>query len=429
MPSRTSSSSTWQVYLLAITTFLVGTSEYVIAGILDLVAADLDVDVSGAGQLITLFSLVYAIGTPLVVALTSKIDRRLFIVAALGVFVASNVAAFLAPGYWTFVGTRVGMALAAGAVVVAALNLAVKISPERHHGRAIATVVTGFTASLILGVPAGRLVADSLGWQAVFLFIAAAALLAGAVLWRALPSVAGDKPTPLAQQLTLFRNPKVVRGLLITFFWLGGYSVAYTYLSPYLIEASGLAIGLISAALLAFGIASLIGSKAGGYLTDRWGVLPTLLGGMGLHVLALLALSLVTGSPLLIIGVLVVWSLSAWSTGPTQQYHLATIEPGSSGVLLGLNQSMMQLAMAAGAGLGGLAVTGLSIRSVSWIAAAGVLVAIAITASTARQRPSTTAAATHAGSGVGSDHAPLEQWHVPASSPAGADHQPARVSP
>lgn len=266
---------------------------------------------------------------------------------------------------------RVFMALAAGVAVVTALTLAMKIAPAERAGRAIATVVTGFTASLILGVPAGRLVAEWFSWQTVFLGIAVATLLAAGTLRYALPPVGGDRPVPVSRQLALLKNPAIVRGLSITFFWLGGYSVAYTYLSPYLIEVSGVPATLISGALTAFGIASLVGSKAGGFLTDRRGVLPTLLGGMGLHLAALVALSFVSGSMILVLAVLVIWSVAAWSTGPTQQFHLATIEPEASGILLGLNQSMMQLAMAAGAGLGGLTVAGLTLESVSWIGRPG----------------------------------------------------------
>lgn len=163
--------------------------------------------------------------------------------------------------------------------------------------------------------------------------------------------------------------------------------------------------------MLAFGIASLVGSKAGGLLTDRRGVLPTLLGGMGLHLAALVALSFVSGSTILVLAVLVIWSVAAWSTGPRQQFHLATIEPESSGILLGLNQSMMQLAMAAGAALGGLAVAGLTLESVSWIGAAGVAVAIAITVMAAKAG---SAARTRATSSV--DSVPSEQPRAGAAS-------------
>lgn len=165
-------------------------------------------------------------------------------------------------------------------------------------------------------------------------------------------------------------------GLSITFFWLGGYSVAYTYLSPYLLTVSGISGNLLSGFLLIFGIASLVGSKFGGYSTDKWGVPFTLVGGMALHIIALILLSLVTHSYVGVLLILILWSFAAWSIGPTQQYHLATLEPELSGVLLGINQSMMQFAMAVGAGIGGVFVEKISLASITWFGALEVTIAI-----------------------------------------------------
>lgn len=164
-----------------------------------------------------------------------------------------------------------------------------------------------------------------------------------------IPKTQGDKSAPLIQQLALLKKPKVALGLAITFFWLGGYSIVYTYLSPYLLNISGVSDELLSGVLLIFGIASLVGSKFGGFSTDRWGMGFTLISEMMLHIIMLVLFSLVTHSYVGVLVILILWSFAAWSSGPTQQYHLATIEPESSDVLLGLNQSMMQLAMAAGA--------------------------------------------------------------------------------
>lgn len=369
--------NTWKIYMLSIVSFLVGTSEFIISGILDKIADSLGITLAAAGQLITIFSLVYAICTPILMALTSGWDRRRLIVFALGLFVLANLLSFVLPGYGWFVAARILMALGAGVVVVSALNLGAKISPPGKQASSIATVIMGFTASLIIGVPLGRMIAGAFGWKAVFGGIALLGIVAMVVLFLTLPNVKGDKPIPLLQQLALLKKPKLVMGLSITFFWLGGYSIAYTYLSPYLLTISGVGDQFLSTALLIFGIASLIGSKFGGYSTDRWGVNITLIGGMTLHILMLVLLSLVTNSLLGVLVILILWSFAAWSSGPTQQYHLATLEPESSGVLLGLNQSMMQLAMAAGAGFGGIIVDQVSLALVTWIGALGVAVAIA----------------------------------------------------
>jgi len=370
----------WKIYLLAIVSFLVGTSEYIISGILDKIADSLGITITAAGQLITIFSLVYAVLTPVLMALTAKLERQRLLVYSLGLFVVANLLSFALPGYVPFVIARIIMAMGAGMVVVTALGIAARIAPHGKQASSIATVVMGFTASLIIGVPLGRVTAAAFGWKSVFGLIAVLGMVAMVVLYKAIPKIQGDAPVPLLQQFALLRKPKVALGLGITFFWLGGYSVAYTYLSPYLLSVSGLGEQWISAALFAFGIASLIGSKFGGYSTDRWGVPLTLTLGMIIHIFALALLSVTNASAAAfpVFAMLILWSLSAWSSGPTQQFNLVQLEPESSGVMLGLNQSMMQLSMAAGAGLGGIAVDSISLSSITWLGAAGVAIAVGL---------------------------------------------------
>jgi len=367
-----------KIVVLALVSFLVGTSEYIIAGILDRIAATMHISLIAAGQLITVFSLVYALGTPVIIALTSRFDRRKLLLYFLGLFVIANVLAFLLPGYEWFIATRVLMALGAGVVVVTALTVASKIAPEGKQASAIATVITGFTASLIVGVPLGRLVAASWDWKLVFAGIAFLGLLSMLVIASTIPPLEAEAHVPLKKQLSLLKQPRIGLALLVTFFWLGGYSITYTYISPYLIEISGMSEAVLSTTLLAFGIASLIGSKAGGYSADRQGVKRTLLVGMALHVFSLAMLNLTSHSSFAIIAVLILWSFAAWSSGPTQQYHLVTMAPESSSIMLSLNSSVMQLSMAAGAGIGGIAVSAISLSSITWIGAAGVAIAFVV---------------------------------------------------
>ncbi|MCM2997671.1 MFS transporter [Paenibacillus cellulositrophicus] len=368
--------STWKIYILAIISFLVGTSEYIVSGILDKIADSMGITVVAAGQLITVFSLTYAIATPVLMALTARWDRRRLMITALGIFVVANILSFVLPGYELLLASRILMALGAGMVVVTALSIAAKIAPEGKQAGSLATVIMGFTASLIIGVPLGRMVAAAFGWKAVFIGIALLGIVAMLIISVTIPRIQGDAHVPLRQQFSLLKNPKVALGLSISFYWLGGYSVAYTYLSPYLLQISGLQESLLSTALLAFGIASLVGSKVGGFSADKKGVTFTLLSGMTLHVIALILLSLAGHSAFAVFAILILWSFAAWSTGPAQQYNLVTIKPESSGVMLGLNQSMMQLSMAAGAGIGGVVVSGVSLSAVTWIGAVGVLVAM-----------------------------------------------------
>lgn len=368
--------STWKVYVLALVSFLVGTSNYIISGILDRIAETMGTSVAAAGQLITVYSLAYAVGTPIFMALTAKMDRRKLLLYSLGLFIAANLLTFILSGFGLFIAARIITALGAGVVTVNALSIASKIASPGKQASAIANVTMGITASLIIGVPLGRMVASAFGWKAVFLAIAIVGVIAMLVIAAVFPRIQGDKPVPLIKQFALLKKPPVLVALAITFFWLGGYSLAYTYISPFLLEVTHLNDSLISAALFVFGIASLIGSKVGGYNADKRGIKYTLVSGMVLHVISLILLSLVGQSVIAVFAILILWSFAAWSSAPAQQFNLVSLVPESSGVMLSLNSSMMQLAMAVGAGIGGLIVNRVSLASITWFGVLGVLIAI-----------------------------------------------------
>jgi DHA1 family putative efflux transporter-like MFS transporter len=365
----------WKIYMLAVVSFLVGTSEFIIAGILDKVASDTGVSLSAAGQLITVFSLAYAFGTPILMAVTARLERRKLLLYSLGVFVAGNGLSMALPGFESLLGMRIVLALSTGVFVVTALTVAAKLAPPEKQGGAIATLVMGFSTAMIIGVPLGRVVASAYDWRLIFGGIGALGLLAMFLISAVIPSTGGEKPVPLREQLALLKQPKIAIALLVTFFWIGGYSIAYTYISPFLLSVTGMNEKEVSIGLFAFGIASLIGSKLGGFGTDRWGFPRTLVGGMLIHAVTLILLSLAAHSTALVFPLLMLWSFSAWSSGPTQQYHLISLAPEASGIVISLNTSTLQLAMAAGAGIGGIIVEQASLVSITWIGAALVAVA------------------------------------------------------
>ncbi|NEW04784.1 MFS transporter [Paenibacillus sp. SYP-B3998] len=369
-------SYTWKIYMLAIISFLVGTSEFIIAGILDKVALDIGVSVSAAGQLITVFSLAYAFGTPFLMAMTARVERRKLMLYALGVFIIGNAIALALPGFESLIASRIILALSSGVFVVTSLTVASNMAPPEKQGSAIATLVMGFSTALIVGVPLGRVIASVYDWKAIFGGIGLLGLFAMLIVAFVIPRTEGEEPVPLRKQLGLLKERRIALALSVTFFWIAGYSIAYTYISPFLLTVTGMSEKTVSAGLFAFGIASLIGSKLGGFSTDKWGAPRTLIGGMLLHTASLLLLSFAASSPVLVFPLLMLWAFSAWSTGPTQQYHLISLAPKASGIMLSLNSSVLQLAMAAGAGIGGIVVEQTSLTSISWIGAAGVAIAV-----------------------------------------------------
>lgn len=371
-------SSTLKIYMLATITFLVATSEFIIAGILDKVAVNANVSVSAAGQLITVFAIANAIGSPIIMMATAKMERRKLLILSLAILVLGSVATVTLSGFGFLIFSRVLLAVGSGVFGAIAMTVASKLaSPERQAG-AIATVITGSSAALIVGVPIGRVVAASYDWKVIFVGIGILSLLAIFAVSRTIPSTIEAAVVPLSRQLSLFKNPKILTALAITFFWQLGYAVLFAYIAPFLLNVTSMSEREISVALFAFGIATLIGSKFGGFITDWIGIPRTLVGGMAIHVVTLVLLSTITGSTFIAIPLLMLWAFSAWSSGPGLQYNLVLLAPEAAGIMLSLFGSILQLSIAVAAGIGGIAAGSSSMLAVSWIGAASVAIALGL---------------------------------------------------
>lgn len=368
--------NSWKIYILAIVSFLVGTSEFVIAGILDMLASDMGVSVAAAGQLITVYSLAYAIGTPILIALTAKMDRRKLMLSALGLFFAGNLITVTTTGYGMLLGARIILAISTGVFMVVALTVAAQISRPGKQGSAIATVLLGFNLSLILGVPLGRVIAGSYDWRIIFTGIGALSLIAMLVLLLTIPKSEGETPVPIREQLALLKSPRISVALSISFFWILGYTMLYTYITPFLLDITGMSERMVSVGLFAFGLASLLGSQVGGYGADKWGIPRTMIGGLLFHSGILFLLTAFSHSSMFVLPLLMLWSFFAWSTGPVQQVYLIGMAPQASGIILSLNNSIVQMGMAVGAVIGGFVVESVSLAAVGWLGGVGVAIGL-----------------------------------------------------
>lgn len=389
----------YQILLLAMTTFVAGANEYILAGILDLVAPGLGAPVSLTGQLITLYAFVYGLCVPIVIALTSHIGRRTVMITAMTIYGLASLLTLPVSDFWTFIPVRIIQALSGGTAVVTALSTAATLAGSQRQGRAIATVIMGFTASLIVAVPIGREIALRFGWHAVFPLVGLLSLLTALSHRFVLPALSPAASIPLREQLALVRRPAVLGGLLVTVLWMAGYVMTYSYLTPYLIEVQHLPGAWISPVLLVFGMSSLIGSRLGGSRTDRHGFHSTLTRSKLLQMAFLVALPLAAwlapaGSLATTTLILVLWSISAWAAGPAQQVRAAALVPGAQGVLVGLNQSAMQIGIATGTALGGIVAQTIGLADLPWLSATLILLSLALMA-ILRGR------ATHSRAGVG----------------------------
>lgn len=359
------------IYLLAFGGFLVGTAEMMIAGILDMIAGDLHVSVALAGQSVTMYALVFAIGTPVLIAVTSRLERKTLLLSAFAVFIAGNVIAFASVSFWWFMFSRAVLAASAGIIVVVSLTVGSRLAPPGKRGSAIGTVIMGFSLSLVLGVPLGTLIGDEHGWKMNFTLLAALAFLLWIALWKLVPSIGTEEPVPFRRQLSALQNMKTVSALFVTFFWIMGYQLVFTYVSPLLRTSAGIDTAMVSTALLVCGLFSVAGSRLGGYGADRWGSARTILFSLLVHACALLMLPLASASIAGALIALAVWFGAAWTTTPAQQYYLVSISPKTADFVLSLNNSVLQLGIAVGAAAGGLVV---QLSSVHQLGRAGAIV-------------------------------------------------------
>jgi MFS transporter, DHA1 family, putative efflux transporter len=364
--------NTWKIYMLTLISFLVGTSQFVISGILDQVATSVGVSVSTAGQLITAFSLANAIGTPVVMMATAKMDRRKQLLLALAILLLGIVSTLALPGFGFLMASRVVLGVGTGVFIVTAYSIAANLAPPGRQGRAMSNVAMGASASLVFGVPIGRVVAAAFDWKAIFWGLGLFILLAIFTVARAIPVTEGEAPVPLGKQLALLKKPRITNALGVTFLVFIGYSLVNTYITPFLAFVMPMMEREMSVILFALGIASLIGSKLGGFLADRIGTARTLVGSMVVQALALALLSIVARTTIIAIPLLMLWTIAAWTFGPTQNFNLISLAPEASGIVLSLNSSFVQLGFAVGAGIGGIAVGGLSIMAITWISAVSV---------------------------------------------------------
>ncbi|SFT09038.1 MFS transporter [Paenibacillus sp. BC26] len=341
------------MYLLAFGAFLVATAELVVSGILSVIAADMNISVALAGQLITAYSLAYGIGTPIVIALTSRVARKRMLLISLAVFIIGCSAAFLSSTYAVLLLARAILGLSAGVFCVVALSSVAKIVSADKIGRAMGLLAFAFSGAMVLGVPAGIAIAGEWSWKLIFLLMGIIGLFVLLGLARLLPNIEGDAPAPLRKQFAVLKNTVIVSAMLLSFFSSAGDSVIYTYLTLYFQKILHLQAADISMIMLLFGLFGLIGSRLGGVGIDKWGAVRLLAFALALRTIALSLLPAVHGSLILSLLIFTVWVFGMFVTAPSMNTYFVQLAPQSSNLVLSLNISFIHLGLATGAGVGG----------------------------------------------------------------------------
>ena len=378
------------VFWLALAAFAIGTEAFVIAGLLPIVSADLQISVAATGQLVTAYALAYALGSPILAVAFNNFDRRDVLTLALSGFIAANLLAVAATSFPLLLASRVLMAMGAALCTPTAIGVAVALASPERRGRAVALVTSGITVATVIGVPLGTMVGNQFGWRATFVMVAALGAVALAGVLYGVPRGLPNSTATLGERLAVARHPGVLYALATTVLWaIGGFTV-FTYLAIPL-QGLGFNAADISLALLIFGSAAAIGNMLGGTLADRFGPLPTApvgLAGMA-TALVLLSLALKSATPdharyavlLLVFG----WAIAGWAFYPAQVASIIRIDPRSSVIALSLNASALYLGFALGGAAGGVVLSILGPTDLGWVGGSSVAASLAVLLFRSRQ--------------------------------------------
>ncbi|MFC7678754.1 MFS transporter [Paenibacillus sp. GCM10028914] len=367
--------------MLAIAAFVVGMVELIVGGILNLIAEDLHISISSAGQFITIFSISFAISGPILINMTAKMERKKLYLYAMAVFMISNLIVAFTSSYAAIIAARSLSAMTGSVIVVLSVSLAASLVPESHKGRAIGIIYMGISGSLVLGVPLGMVVGNAYGWRAPFLAIAVLSLLCLIGISLFIKQTAPNPVVPLREQLALLKNSKIVSAQLIAFLMLTGHLTLYGYLQPYVESTFHVSSGMMSVVYFLFGIAAVTGGGTGGWIADRFGTKRSILAIVACFSVSMFVVMLTTQISFgVFLVAMMIWSALSWAISPAQQTYLLELAPNNAETQLSLNSSMLHLGIALGSMIGSTVIANSSVANNPWvgglIAAAGFVVAV-----------------------------------------------------
>lgn len=367
-----------KIYLLTLISFLVGTSQFIIAGVLDKIATSLDISISSAGQLVTVFALASGLGTPILTVLVSKYSLKKQLLIALFIFL---VGAFLTPlnlGYDVLIFARIITGIGTILFVVVAYVVAGRLAGEGKQGSGMSYIALGFSLSQVAGVPLGRIIANIYNWQMIFYIVGVLVLLGSIVVMLSFQNRTPQKMPSLKEQMYILKDKRVALSLSITVFAFITFSAITTFITPLIFSIEKVSEHTLALIFTILGIASVIGSKSGATIADKIGVTRVLSATLIITAISLIAMNVFSSSLSVFITMLTIWNITIWMFGPTQGLNLSKMVPTHASILLSLNSSFVQVGFALGAFLGGITIESFSIHSILLLGVMSTLIALAI---------------------------------------------------
>ncbi len=397
------------VHVLGLSVFALGTSEFMLSGILPQIAEDMDVTIPQAGLLISAFAIGMVVGAPLLAVATLRLPRRTTLIALLAVFGLGQVMGALAPNYALLFVSRVLSALACAGFWAVGAAVAVAMVPVTARARALAIMIGGLSIANVLGVPAGAFLGEHLGWRSAFWAVAAASAIALVGVVALIPPLPRPAERPrIAQEVRIYRDRQVWLAIVMVAFAAGGVFCAFSYFSPLLTEVAGVEEGWVPTVLALFGIGALTGTAIGGRFADAH-LFGVLLSGLAGSTVVLVALALLGRYAAVAIVLSFLLGVTCFSTAPALNARLFNVAAAAPTLAGATTTAAFNLGNTGGPWVGGTVIdAGFGYASTAWAGAALTATAIVVTAVSLRlHRRTGTAPVSRVvagpGTGTGSD--------------------------
>lgn len=366
---------------LTISAFAIGTTEFVIVGLIPTIAEQLGVTVPSAGLLVTIYAIGVAIGAPVLTALTGRVPRKLLLISLMVLFTLGNLLAWQSPSYESLVVARLLTGLAHGVFFSIGSTIATSLVAKEKAASAIAIMFGGLTVALVTGVPLGTFIGQHFGWRETFLAVSLIGVIATVASVILVPNnIKNQASASIGEQFKVLTHPRLLLIYAITALGYGGVFTTFTFLAPMMQELAGFSAPAVSWILLAYGIAVAIGNIWGGKLADRHGAVRALGFIFAALAVLLLVFQFTASHSIAALITVVVMGVFAFGNVPGLQVYVVQkaeqYTPNAVDVASGLNIAAFNVGIALGSVIGGQTVSTLGLAQTPWIGALIVLVGV-----------------------------------------------------
>ncbi|MFT2792106.1 MFS transporter [Serratia sp. T13T92] len=380
---------------LTISAYAIGTTEFVIVGLIPTIAEQLNVTVPSAGLLVTLYAIGVAIGAPVLTALTGRVPRKMLLVGLMVLFTLGNLLAWQSPSYESLVVARLLTGLAHGVFFSVGSTIATSLVAKEKAATAIAIMFGGLTVALVTGVPLGTFIGQHFGWRETFLAVSLIGMVAIIASLILIPNnIKNQASASIRDQLQVLTHPRLLLIYAVTALGYGGVFTTFTFLAPMMQELAGFSAPAVSWILLAYGIAVAIGNIWGGKLADRHGAVRALSFIFAALAALLLVFQFTASHSIAALLTVVVMGVFAFGNVPGLQVYVVQkaeqYTPNAVDVASGLNIAAFNVGIALGSVIGGQTMASLGLAQTPWIGAlivVGALLLIGLSGRLDKQYP------------------------------------------